>query len=478
MKTFPAETKNRNAGSSEQKNIKGPISRRHFLTAGTAAIAVPLIIPRYVLGGTGRQSPSDKLRIAGVGLNMGRNYLEGCKDEEIVALCDLDHDFAAKTFEKWPKARRYHDFRKMLDKEANQIDALIVATPDHTHTIILMAAIELNKHVYCAKPVTHSIGEARKVKKAVLENPQLITKASVQSSGTGMARSSTELLSANAIGPVTEVHVWCNHPIYPASLTRPEEVHKLPRGMDWDLWIGPAPYRPFNKAYHPWMWRPWWDFGSGTVGDMCCHSFHFYFDELQLQAPTTIYGTGSFHHDGIVHKVETPECQSRANMITWEYPSRGDLPPVSVHWYDGGMKPHRPVELDHELPMPSSGVLFVGEKGKLLTGYGGGSPYKDRGNEGGLLLPEKKFTGYQDPPQTLRRVEEHYKEWTTACKTGEKTVCPIEYGCEMTEVGLLGALALRTKKLLEWDAEVMQVTNQGIDVSMLVKPPYRKGWEI
>ena len=454
------------------------MSRRSFLTTGAAAMAAPLFIPRSVLGGPGYQAPSDKLRIAAVGLNMGHGYLTGCMDEHIVALCDLDHTTAARSFKKWPKAKRYHDYRKMLDKEANNIDALIVATPDHTHTIVLMAAIELNKHIYCAKPITHNIGEARRVRKALLENKHLVTKTSVQSSGTDKARSTTELIKTGVIGTVSEVHIWCNHPIYPASRIRPTQAETPPPGMDWDLWIGPAPYRSFSSAYHPWNWKPWWDFGTGTVGDMCCHTLHAYFQELKLHAPTTVYATGSTRYDGKIKKIETPECQSSANMVTWEFPAREDLPPTNVHWYDGGMHPHRPLELDHSLDMPHSGVLFVGEKGKLLSGYGGGNPFKDRGNSGGLLLPEESFPGFQDPPKTMRRANEHYKEWTQACKTGASTVCPVEFGCEMTELGLLGTLALRTGKLLEWDSGNMRVTNQGDDVNIHVDTPYRKGWEI
>ena len=466
--------------SNGRKNKKAvrEISRRTFLTTGAAAIAAPMFIPRSVLGGSGYLAPSDKLRIAAVGLNMGHNYLTGCMDEDIVALCDLDHNNATKSFEKWPRAKRYHDFRKMLDKEAKNIDALIVATPDHTHTIILMDAISLNKHIYCAKPITHNIGEARRIRKALSENKQLITKSSVQSSGTEKARSTSELLRSGVIGDVSEFHIWCDHPIYPASLTRPTAIETPPPGMDWDLWIGPAPYRPFSTAYHPWNWRPWWDFGSGSVGDMCCHTLHAYFNELKLNSPTTVYGEGSTRFDQKIKQIKTPECQSSANMVTWEFPSRGDMPPVNVYWYDGGMKPHRPAELDHSLAMPASGVLFIGEKGKILSGYGGGNPFKDRGNSGGLLLPEKRFAGFQDPPKSLRRVDEHYKEWTQACKTGVRTVCPIEFGCEMTELGLLGAMALRTGKLLEWDSGKMRVTNQGDDVNILVDTQYRKGWEL
>ncbi len=456
------------------------VSRRKVLGAGLAA--APLMVSRHVLGGTGYQAPSDTLRIAAVGVGgMGKAYLRGCADEHIVALCDLDHQRAAETFETYPAATRYHDFRRMLDREANNIDAVIVATPDHTHAIILKAAIELGKHIYCAKPITHTVGEGRKIKQALGDNPHLVTKSSVQSSGTENARSSSELLLSGAIGPVKEVHVWCDHPAYPASQLRPEEVQTPPAGMDWDLWIGPAPYRPYHSTYHPLTWRPWWDFGSGAVGDMACHTFHFYFKELRLESPATVYGTGSTRQEGWFEEKSTVECASVANMVTWEYPARGDLPPLNLHWYDGGMKPHRPAELDHRLALPATGVLFVGEKGKLLTGYEGGYSFGPRGTprSGGLLLPEGDFRDFEQPTPSLRRVEQadHYTEWTRACKTGATTVCPVELGIEMTEVAQLGALALRTGRVIDWDAEAMKVTNTNAADS-LIDPPYRAGWSL
>jgi predicted dehydrogenase len=436
-------------------------------------------VPRFVLGGPGPRAPSDKLRIAAVGVGgMGQAYLGNCRSENIVALCDLDHNLSKKVFQRFPGARRYHDFRRMFDKEADHFDALIIATPDHTHAILLMSAIELNKHIYCAKPITHSIAEARKVRRAVLNARHLVTKSSVQSSGTGPSRSTTELLKSGAIGPVRELHIWCDHPVYPCSLVRPTEKQSPPPGMDWDLWIGPAPYHPYHSTYHPSNWRPWWDFGTGTVGDMACHTLHTYFKELQLGAPTTVYGRGSTRHKGFFQFVSTPECQSHANTVTWQFPARGNLPPLDVHWYDGGMRPHRPPELDSRIQLLSSGLLFVGEQGKLIAGYGGGNPYgQKRGIEGGLLLPEKKFRDFQQPAKTMVRCNNHYGEWIRACKEGTRTVCPIEFGCEMTEMALLGALALRTKRVLAWDAEAMRVTNHA-DANKLVDPPYRNGWTL
>lgn len=469
------------------RSRKGPgrrLSRRRFMARGMTALSAsglaPLMVPRHVLGGEGFQAPSDTLTIAAVGIGgMGKHYLAGCQGERIVALCDVDHKLAGRVFARYPQASRHYDFRNMFDKDAKNFDALIIGTPDHTHTVILMAAIGLGKHIYCAKPITHSIGEARKVRKALREAPALVTKSSVQSSGTEGARSTTELLNAGAIGPVRELHIWCDHPVYPCSLLRPKEAEIPPDGMNWDLWIGPAPLRPYHSAYHPWRWRPWWDFGTGTVGDMCCHTFHVYFRELRLGVPRAVYGYGSVRREGYSTAVLTPECQSHANMVTWEYPARDGLPPLELHWYDGGLRPHRPMEFDHAIPMPRNGLLFVGEKGKLLAGYSGGNPFRGRGLRGGLLLPEEEFRDFREPPQTLRRVPDHYGEWTQACKTGVRTVCPIEFGCEMTEVGLLGALALRRGggQLLEWDSKAMRVTNDE-EANRYIDPPYRAGWSL
>jgi predicted dehydrogenase len=459
------------------------VSRRDLLTAGGAlGAAAPLVVGRHVLGGEGRQAPSDTLRIAAVGIGgMGQAYLAGCKSERVVALCDLDHNLSARAFQTYPTAARYHDFRKMFDKEAKALDALIIGTPDHLHAILLMAAIRLGKHVYCAKPITHTIGEARKIREALAKAPGLVTMTSVQSSACDAARSTTELLASGVIGPVRELHIWCSHPVYPCSMVRPKETPPPPQGMDWDQWIGPAPYRPYHPVYHPVGWRAWWDFGSGNVADMACHTLHVYFKELQLGAPSVVYACASTRYEGFFKMASTPECESHANVVTWEYPARGSLPPLNVHWYDGGMRPHRPGELDRSLGLPRDGLLFVGEKGKLLAGYYGGNPFrrdgKPRGPEGGLLLPEAKFRDFPNPAKTMPRVEDHYREWTRACKTSSRTSCPVEFGCEMTEVALLGTIALRTGRVLEWDSQAMRITNSS-QAHAHVDPPYRTGWSL
>jgi len=463
----------------KKNNADAEVSRRTVLAAG---IAVPLIVPRNVLGGPGRQAPSDTLTVAAVGIGgMGQNYLRGCRGMHVAALCDLDHRFAGRVFQRYPKAARYHDFRKMFDKEAKNFDAVIVATPDHTHSIVLSAALKLKKHLYCAKPITHTIGEARKIRRAVLKAKGIVTKTSAQSSGNDYSRSTTELLNSGVIGPVRELHIWCDHPKYPCLQARPTQKQNPPAGMDWDLWIGPSPYRPYHSAYHPGKWRSWWDFGTGTVGDMTCHTLHVYFRELKLGAPTTIYSSSTHKFNGYFSgRVSTPECQGNGNTVTWKFPARDKLPPLGVHWYDGGIKPKRPDELDDSLALSSMGLLFEGEKGKLLTGYSGGNPFGNRrGIAGGLLLPEKTFKDFKQPPKTMPRCnyKVHYTEWVEACKTGKKTTCPIEFGCEMTEMGLLGTLALRARRLIKWDAKAMKVTNSK-QADSFVDPPYRDGWTL
>jgi hypothetical protein len=453
------------------------MTRRRFLAGGIASITLsglaPLVVPARLLGGEG--APSNTLGIAAVGCGgMGRIYLDGCKAERIVALSDLDHDFVARrgVWDKFPSAIRYHDYREMLDKEARNFDALIVATPNHTHAMILLAALELKKHIYCAKPATHTIAEARRVRTAVLAAKGVVTKTSVQASGTDAARSTTEILTSGILGAVREVHIWCSHPIYPCSLARPTETQTPPRDMNWDAWIGPAPFRPYNSAYHPETWRPWWDFGDGTVGDMACHTLHMFFRELQLGAPARIYAWGSTRSESYMKRLPTPECQGNANVVTWEFPARGTLPPLKVHWYDGGIKPLPPEGVPPDaLALRPDGILFVGENGVMQTGYYGSSKPL-------LLTPKEKFQDFQPPPKTLRRVEQsnHYTEWTTACKTGAETVCPLEFGCELTEMALLGTLALRTGTPLEWDAAGMRVTNDD-EANRHLDPPCRAGWK-
>jgi predicted dehydrogenase len=445
----------------------------------TAASVAALVVPRHVLGGPDYQAPSDTLRIAAVGVGgMGRRYIQGCAGERIVALCDVDHSFAAPVFRKYPEARVYRDFREMFDKEEKNFDAVIVATPDHNHAMVTMRALRARKHVYCAKPLTHNIHEARQVSLEA-KKANVATQMSVQSCASDDARSTAELLLGGVIGPVHEVHVWCDHPLYPAGLQRPAGTPPVPYNFDWDLWIGAAPYRPYHPAYHPWIWRSWWDFGSGTVGDMVCHAMHVFFEALQIGPPERVYASRSKMHGGyfLMHSdgkedlpplIETPDTESYSTLVSWEFPARPNQPPLTMHWYDGSIRPHRPRELDPKTAMPREGLLFVGEKGKMLTGYYGGKVH---------LMPERNFRGFQPPAKTLPRSIGHYKEWIEACKGGKPANCNFEFAGRMTEVAQLGTLAARAARLLEWDHDRMAITNDA-EANGWVNPPYRKGWNL
>ena len=467
----------RGGDSSSSRAKRVQLSRRTFAKAAAGA----MIVPRHVLGGFGYQAPSEKLAVAAVGIGgMGASYLKGCEHEQIVALCDCNRTPAEPVFRRYPDARQYSNFREMFDKEANNFDALIIGTPDHTHAVILLDALKLGKHVYCAKPVTHDVYEARRVREAVLR-AGVITQTSVQSAASSEARGTEEILRCGALGPIREVHVWTPHPVYPCSLERPNETPPVPAGLDWDLWLGPAPHRPYHPAYVPFKWCAWWDFGSGTVADMACHSFHVFFHALQLdkRQPRTVSAYSSYHRDPSGRMLLTRECESDANQVTWDYPPIDDLPALRLCWYDGGMRPQRPAEIDTSWPMPAAGLLFIGEEGKMLSGFSGG---------GDVLLPAAKFQDFRRPAAILPRTVGHYREWTEGCRTNTPTNCPLEFGCQMTEMALLGTIALRTlvpdrlstgwpAQLLQWDAGAMQFTNHN-GANACIKPPRRTGWEL
>jgi Oxidoreductase family, NAD-binding Rossmann fold/Oxidoreductase family, C-terminal alpha/beta domain len=456
------------------KTSSGP-SRREITAAGLGA----LIVPRHVLGGSGYQAPSDTLRIAAVGVGgMGRRYIAGCAEERIDFLCDVDPDFAAPVLRKYSGARVYKDWRQMFDKEEKNFDALIVATPDHNHAVITSRALKMGKGVYCAKPLTHDIREVRRIRTLAREM-KAATQMSVQSCASDDALCTAEILLSGAIGPVHEVHIWTHHPIYPAGQVRPKETPAVPADLDWDLWIGPAPERPYHPKYHPWIWRCWWDFGSATVGDMLCHGMHVYYEALELDSPSSIYAYRTTMYGGYFHMrpdgqeelpflIETPESESYSNVITWDFPARGTHPPLRMIWYDGGMRPHRPIEMDSRTPMPKEGLLFIGEKGKLLSGYYGGK---------NLLLPENKFRGFEPPPKALTRTIGHYREWVEAFKKGTPTHCNFDIGSRMTEIALLGKLATRCARPLEFDAKTPAISNDP-EANSWISPAYRSGWEL
>ncbi len=450
------------------------ISRRQLLGSAVAAGAFT-IVPSYVLSSNGRKPPSETLNIAAIGVGgMGRENTKRCADagENIVALCDVDDKFAAEVFAEYPKAKKYKDFRRMLEKEKG-IDAVIIATPDHTHAVIAMTAIKMGKHVYCQKPLTRTVYEARKLTEAASEAKVVTQMGNQGHSGEGV-RLICEWIWAGAIGPVREVHAWTNRPVWEQGMDRPKDTPPVPDGMDWDLWLGPAPYRPYHPAYHPFAWRAWVDFGSGALGDMACHVLDPAFWALKLKYPVSVEACLSMRMAGKEwEKVGVHETYPQASIVRYKFPAREGMPEVKVVWYDGGMMPPRPEELEPGRKMgdDNGGALFVGDKGKLMCGCYGRNP---------RLIPENKMQEYKRPAKTLPRVENgeggHEKNWIDACKTGAPANSNFDYSGPFTETVVMGNLALRNPyELLEWDGEKMQFTNSAA-ANEFVSSPYRQGW--
>jgi predicted dehydrogenase len=462
MKSITVSEKSTKLGAST-------LSRRAFIRTTTTAAATFMIVKPHVLG-RGGPSPNSKLNIAGVGIGgQGGWDIEAVKDENIVALADVDWDYATKAFERYPNAKRYKDFRQMLDKEKS-IDAIVCGTPDHNHAFVSMTAIRMGKHVYCEKPLTRTVYEARAIAKAARE-----AKVATQMGNQGMAfdgnRQINEWIADGAIGPVREVHVWSDRPTHQGKsplwwaqgVERPTDTPPVPATLDWDLWLGPAPYRPYNPAYAPFRWRGWWDFGSGGLGDMGIHNLAPVFSALNLGAPES------------VHASSTPvfkETVPLASTVHYQFPARGNMPAVKLHWYDGGILPARPDELEEDERQldPEDGIIFVGDKGKMLvTGWGGEHP---------RLIPERRNQEYKRPAPTLPRSIGHHKEWLEACKKGTPTRSNFDFAGPLTEAVLLGALCVRNGgEKLHWDSEKFKITNVS-KANDLLHYEYRKGWKL
>ncbi|MDZ7315189.1 MAG: Gfo/Idh/MocA family oxidoreductase [candidate division KSB1 bacterium] len=408
------------------------------------------------------------MNIACVGVGgMGQNNVHEMATENIVALCDVDWNFAAPVFEKYPKARRFKDYRAMFD-ECKEIDAVIIATPDHTHAIITLAAMELGKHVYTQKPLTHTVAEARQLSEAAAKNPKLVTQMGNQGHSGEEIRLECEWIQDGAIGPVHEVHVWTDRPVWPQGIyERPAEM-EIPSGLDWDLWIGPARFRPYNKIYHPFNWRGWWDFGTGALGDMGCHMIDHPYTALKLKYPKSVTASFAmdFKDDNIWEKRPLSETFPRASIVTYYFPEREGMPPVKLIWYDGGLQPPRPEELEPNRRMPINGQLYVGEKGKLLSGDG-----MTR------LIPESAMRAYKVPPKTIPRIDgSHEQNFIKAIKEGKPSSAPFSYAGPLTETVLLGNIALKFPyQSLEFDPEAMVVKGNDEATAML-RTDYRKGW--
>ena len=451
------------------KKQKSKISRRDFMGAA-AAVAAFTIVPRHVLGGPGQIPPSEKINIAGVGIGgQGGADLRELSSQNIVALCDVDSRHASGTFKRYPNAKQYKDFREMLDKEDKNIDGVVVGTPDHLHAIVSMAAIKRGKHVYCEKPLTHTVFEARMLADAAREH-KVATQMGNQGQASEEVRLLCETIWDGAIGQVHEVHVWTDRPLnginnvyWPQGIDRPKGEDPVPDTLDWDLWIGPAPMRPYvgNRVYNPFVWRGWWDFGTGALGDIGCHSLDPVFRALKLGYPTSVEACCTLVNN---------ETYPVASRVTYEFPARGDLVPVKLHWYDGGMKPPRPPELEDGRKWDTNGQLYIGSKGKML---------------GGRLIPESRQKEYGKPPHKLERSPGHYMEWVIACKGGKPAGSNFpDHAGLLAQVVLMGNIAIRPAlkdkllgtKLL-WDAKEFKFTNMP-EANQFLTKEYRQGWSL
>ncbi|HOV75719.1 MAG TPA: Gfo/Idh/MocA family oxidoreductase [Candidatus Hydrogenedentes bacterium] len=442
-------------------------SRRRFLAAAATAGAFT-IVPRHVLARPGTIPPSEKMNIAGIGLgNMGPHNLAECETENIVALCDVDRECAAKAIAKYPNAKFYTDFRQMFDKEKS-LDGVVIATPDHTHAVITMAAIQSGLHVYTQKPLTHDIHEARMVARAAKE-AGITSQMGNQGHSKEGIRLICEWIWGGVIGDVREVQAWCSLSYYPFGHApwsskwdhRPADTPPVPDSLDWDLWIGPAPMRPYHPAYHPMVWRCWWDFGCGMMGDRGVHTLDCVYLALKLGAPETVEASVMGGNE---------ETHPLAAIVTFGFGARQNMPPIKITWYEG-LEPPRPPELEENRKLPpEGGVLFRGDKGTIMCGVYGDSP---------RLIPESAMQSADLPPKTIPRIQgSHEQNWIQSAKERKPASSDFSYSGPLTEFALLGNLARRFPgRILKWDAPSMQVVNLP-EANAWVKRPYRAGWTL
>jgi predicted dehydrogenase len=395
------------------------------------------------------RSPNEKLNIGVIGVaNQGAYDLDNVRSQNIVALCDIDDNYLAAAAKDLPQAKTYNDYRKLLEQKG--IDAVVIATPDHMHAPITLAALESGRHVYCEKPLTHTVCEARKVAVAAKKHAR-VTQMGTQIHAGSNYRRVVEIVQSGALGTVREVHVWVDR-VWTRD-GRPADTPPVPPNIHWDLWLGVAPERPYNPAYLPATWRGWWDFGGGTLADMACHHMDLSHWALNLRHPLTVEAEGP---------PVKPENTPAWLIVHYDYPARDLQPPVRLTWYNGGKRP--PHFAEGKLPEWGDGTLLVGEKGMLLASYG---RY--------VLLPEKDFAGFQPPPKTIPDSIGHHAEWIEACKTGGPTTCNFDYAGALTETVLLGNVAYRVGQKLEWDSE-RQIATNCPDADRYLRPHYRKGW--
>jgi predicted dehydrogenase len=437
------------------------INRRAFLRTSATVAAGIQIVPRHVLG-QGVTPPSERLNIGGVGIGgQGGGVLNEMKTENIVALCDVDSAKAAGTFKTFPKAEQFKDYRVMLEKRKD-IEAVMIATPDHMHAPITLAALRAGKHVYVEKPMAHTIEETRVMTRVARERELVTQMGNNGHAGEGL-RLIREWIQAGAIGTVREIHGWSDRPgkWWPQPVARPAEVLPVPGTLDWDLWLGGASFRPFHTVYHPRSWRGWFDFGTGALGDMAVHNLDPAFYALDLPAPVAAE---------VEHSPLGEETYPAWQIITFEFAARGPQPALKMCWHDGGKLPKKPADLADEMELSDNGILFLGDKGTMLCGGWSGAP---------RLFPASRRESFALPPKTIPRSIGHRTEWIQACKDKkpENAKAGFAYSGPFTEALLVGNLALRLGKRVEWDSANLRARNLP-EADALIRKKYRAGFGI
>jgi predicted dehydrogenase len=437
------------------------VTRRSFVQTSTA-VGAALFLPRSVWGA------NEKLNVACVGVTgRGGEDMDGVSRENVVAICDCDERNLAVAAKKAEvaKAKQFYDFRKMLDEIGDQIDAVVVGTPDHTHAPVALMAMRMGKHVYCEKPLAHNVREIRLMRETAKQK-KLATQMGTQIHASENYRRVVELVKAGAIGKVERAHNWVptSYSGSQKNVKRPEGTPAVPEGLHWDLWLGPAAERPYHPDYHPFWWRGWWDFANGALGDMACHHMDLPHWALGLRDAVSIESHGPD---------PDPEVAPKWQVVDYHYPARGEMPPVHLTWYHGGKRPAELEEIeakqaedkDKKPQRWNAGTLFVGDKGMLLADY-----------DKHVLLPEEKFKDYQRPEKRIPKSPGHHNEWIRACKTGSPTLCNFDYSGALAETVLLGCVAYRAGTKIEWDARAMKTSSAAAD--RFLRRQYRKGWEI
>jgi predicted dehydrogenase len=447
---------------------KRKMTRRQFVGAAAGAAAFT-IVPRHVLGTADQPPPSEKINIAGIGVGgQGGGDLGAIASDKgvnVVALCDADLRAADGSFKKWPEAKQYRDFRKMFEEMDKQIDAVVVATPDHFHAVAAVAAMKRGKHVYCEKPMAHSIYEVREMVKAAKEN-NVITQLGNQGHSSETIRMLCEWIWDNGIGMVSTIHAGCsaNHSKI-SQLPSLKEQHPVPKELDWDLWLGPAAFRPYHPVYLPFTWRGWMPFGTGTIGDWTCHVIDPVFWAFDLGAPTSIKAEAK-DYDPKLHADTFPA----GSIIRYEFPAKNNRGPIELIWHDGVEKIPRADDMESNAP----------DTGAVVIGTTGGITYGSHGAGGVRMYPESKMQRYKRPAPKIPRVPKgnHQFDWLEAIRKKTKAGSDFSYGGPLTEIALLGVIAIRLLgQELKWDSAAMKFTNSE-EANAMIKPTFREGWTL